>query len=107
MMENRHTMKDANPLAAWPQFMEAVRLRMEKARQAYGDASFSRPLAELAGEVEEELLDVCGWAFILWCRIAAIRSGCPNGAYKACKTHQSSRAMILRQGRVIGAPRTS
>jgi hypothetical protein len=58
-----------NPTDNWTAFMEEVRLRMEKGRQAYGDRSFLRPPAELAREVEEELLDVAGWAFVLWTRV--------------------------------------
>ena len=63
-----------NPLEDWPQFMESVRLRMEKGREAYGDRSFLRPPGELAGEVEEELLDVAGWSFILWNRVRILRN---------------------------------
>ena len=61
-------------LEDWPQFMVLVRARMDKGREVYGDRSFCRPPAELAGEVEEELLDVAGWSFILWNRVRALRS---------------------------------
>jgi hypothetical protein len=36
---------------------------------AYGDTSFLRPPSELLSEIAEELMDVTGWAFILWTRI--------------------------------------
>jgi hypothetical protein len=42
--------------------------------QTYGDRSFQMHPAELSGEVEEELLDVTGWAFVLWVRMKSMRS---------------------------------
>lgn len=39
----------------------------------YGDRSFHLPPAELAREIEQELLDLCAWSFILWCRLRALR----------------------------------
>jgi len=43
--------------------------RLEAGARNYGEVSFRRDPAELAGEIEQELLDVCGWAFVLWCRL--------------------------------------
>ena len=54
-------------------FTEMVAARLEQGRRAYGDRSFGRDPAELAGEVEEEILDIVGWSFILWCRIRRLR----------------------------------
>ena len=51
------------------QFWLRLRERLEAGARSYGDGSYRRELAELAGEIEQELLDVCGWAFILWCRL--------------------------------------
>ncbi|MFH2002976.1 MAG: hypothetical protein ABIK28_25140 [Planctomycetota bacterium] len=70
---NTMTSTADNPMSSWPDFMEAIRIRLEKGRDEYGDSSFSRPPAELAGEIEEELLDVAGWAFFLWLRVRDIR----------------------------------
>jgi hypothetical protein len=53
--------------------MDAVGARLEAGREAYGDRSFSLPPGRLAGEVEEELLDVAAWAFILWTRVRGLR----------------------------------
>lgn len=63
-----------NPLDRWPEFAETIRKRLELGRQAYGDRSFSREPAELVGEVQAELLDVCGWAYVLWVRLEAMRT---------------------------------
>lgn len=66
-------MVTADPLAAWGEFTAAAASRLEAGRKDYGDRSFSLPPAELAREVEEELLDVAAWSFILWARIRALR----------------------------------
>jgi hypothetical protein len=40
----------------------------------YGDASFTRPPAELVDEVQEELEDVCGGSLLpLWIRLERLR----------------------------------
>ena len=58
---------------AWPLFASCVAARLEAGRREYGDRSFSREPRELIREVEEELFDVAGWAFILWSRIRDVR----------------------------------
>jgi hypothetical protein len=62
-----------NPLETWPDFVEETTRRLQAGQKAYGDASFHRPPDELAREVEEELLDVAAWSFILWTRVRSIR----------------------------------
>ncbi len=54
-------------------FAAAVEGRLQQGATTYGDRSFHREPADLAGEVEQELLDVCAWSFILWCRVRALR----------------------------------
>ena len=58
--------------ARWLEFTALVCARLEKGAKEYADQSFTRPPAELAAEIEEELADVCGWAFLLWCRVQAL-----------------------------------
>ena len=60
-------------LEDFPEFLDVLNTRLEKGRQEYGDSSFTRPSDELAREIEEELIDVVGWAFFLWLRIRNIR----------------------------------
>ncbi len=62
----------ADPLSQFDAFIGAVRARLEKGRREYGEASFSRPPAELVGELEQEALDLAGWGFVLWCRLRAL-----------------------------------
>jgi hypothetical protein len=58
----------------WPMYECLVRDRLLVGADLYGDISFTRPPNELLKEVAEELLDVTGWAFILWTRIQELES---------------------------------
>jgi hypothetical protein len=58
---------------AFRTFAAAVETRLQQGATVYGGASFQRDPADLAGEIEQELLDVCAWSFILWCRVRALR----------------------------------
>jgi hypothetical protein len=59
----------SDPLDTFPEFVEAVRTRLEAGRAAYGDRSFDRPTAELIGELQQEALDLAGWGFVLFERL--------------------------------------
>lgn len=56
----------------WNEFVFRVECRLRRGAEEYGDASLKAPPAALAREVEEELLDVMGWGFMLWLRMRAI-----------------------------------
>jgi hypothetical protein len=73
MKPDRSPLSDA-ALRQWPDFILSVLARLEAGKQTYGDRSFQMQPAELSGEVEEELLDVTGWAFVLWVRMRSIRN---------------------------------
>jgi hypothetical protein len=60
--------------AEWAKFSAAVHKRLEAGEREYGDGSFARPVSELRHEIQEEVLDICGWAFVLWCRVNALES---------------------------------
>ena len=63
----------ADPLDRLPEFFSEVQTRMLAGRRAYGDRSFSKDPRELLEEVQQELLDVCGWSYVLYCRVAQMR----------------------------------
>lgn len=65
----------------WKHFLSLVESRLEEGAKVYGDKSFFRHPSEISGEIEQELLDIVGWSFILWLRITKGRSG-PNGNQK-------------------------
>ena len=73
-------MPEKDNLARFTEFARAVNARLEAGRASYGDASFSRHPAVLCGEVEQELLDVCGWAYVLWVRMRALRDALDGNA---------------------------
>jgi hypothetical protein len=54
-------------------FVTLLRERLRVGAQQYGDSSFERPLVEVIGEVEQELLDVSGWSVIAWTRLRRLR----------------------------------
>lgn len=56
-----------DPAEQWPIFTEEVFSRLLIGARTYGDKSFSRDPAELCGEMLQELDDVMGWGFVLWC----------------------------------------
>lgn len=58
---------------AWPEYVREVRKRLKRGAETYGDESFKRPVSELLEEIESELMDVSGWAFVLWCRIRELK----------------------------------
>lgn len=54
-------------------FVQRLRARLVAGAVTYGDASFTRPAAELVDEVQQELEDVCGWSLLLWLRLERLR----------------------------------
>ncbi len=56
----------------WPIFTEAVLSRLRVGAAEYGDESLDADPDRLAREIQEELLDVMGWAFLLWAKMQAI-----------------------------------
>jgi hypothetical protein len=59
---------------AFADFAAAIGRRLEKGRKAYGDRSFDLASPRLVDEVLEELEDVAGWSFVLWCRLRRVRA---------------------------------
>ena len=55
-------------------FVQRLRARLVAGAATYGDASFTRPAAELVEEVQQELEDVCGWSLLLWIRLERLRA---------------------------------
>ena len=54
-------------------FVETVRRRLDAGHREYGDASFARDPDELLAEIQEEIEDIAGWSFVLWCRLRDLR----------------------------------
>ena len=56
----------ARTAEAFELFVSKVRERLAAGEQEYGDQSFDRADSALQGEIDQELFDVVGWAFIRW-----------------------------------------
>lgn len=54
-------------------FTEALHRKLEAGSKTYGEASFKRPQKEIIEEIQEELVDVSGWSWILWSRLEALK----------------------------------
>jgi len=54
-------------------FVKLLDERLKKGFEEYGDASFDRENIDLIGEIEEELLDVCGWSVIMFAKLEELR----------------------------------
>ncbi len=67
-------MKTASKRASFDSFASAVPARIEIGRKVCCDRSMALEPAAPAAEIEEELLDVAAWSFILWCGLVSIRS---------------------------------
>lgn len=56
------------------EFVEAIEKRLEIGAREYADRpAATRPPLELVDEIAQELVDVAGWSFLLWCRIEGLR----------------------------------
>jgi hypothetical protein len=98
-----------DPLETWPEFMARVHARMQAGAKEYGAVSFSREPAGLSGEIEQELLDVCGWSFILndytrvlW-KSSKQRSQNVNRTGTRLIANPAMNILIRRLGKRIGA----
>jgi hypothetical protein len=56
----------------YDQFTARIRERLEMGRKVYGDTSFELPPPALVEEIRQEVLDVAGWAFVMYCRLQAL-----------------------------------
>ncbi|MEO6594324.1 MAG: hypothetical protein ABIP94_06190 [Planctomycetota bacterium] len=62
-----------NTNADFERFVQRLLARLEVGARTYGSTSFERPIAELIGEVMAEAEDICGWTFLAWLRLDALR----------------------------------
>ena len=60
------------------EYVVNCRARLLKGAEEYGMVSFSEDPMKLLSEIQEELMDVCNWSFILWTRLKAIEQAMMN-----------------------------
>ncbi len=66
-------MKLTDRIAAKAEFFELLEARLEQGAIEYGDRSFSAEATKLIDEINEELIDIVGWAVPLHARLRAIK----------------------------------
>ena len=68
-------MKLTDRIAAKAEFFELLEARLEQGAIEYGDRSFSAECpTKLIDEINEELIDIVGWAVPLHARLLQLRS---------------------------------
>lgn len=55
-------------------YFAELRQRLRVGAECYGDKSFDKTNERLAQEIQEELLDVAGWGFILWEKMQRLKA---------------------------------
>lgn len=63
----------AKKLILFDDFIKALEPRLAQGADTYGDSSFKKGITQLIDEIEQELLDVCGWGWILWVKLHTLR----------------------------------
>ncbi len=48
------------------EFVAKIAQRIERGAEEYGDQSFHESVPQTTEEILDEVLDVAGWAFVLW-----------------------------------------
>lgn len=91
---------------AFADFAAAVERRLENGREVYGDRSFDLASPRLLDEVLEELADVAGWSFILWCRMRRLEAALPAKEERQNDNHErptvEDRLADVESSRILG-----
>lgn len=72
-MEITHPISNRAIGEDFPIFINMLVDRLRAGADQYGDASFSKDPKQLLDEIQQELLDISGWSFVLFCRIREMR----------------------------------
>lgn len=53
----------------FPAFVHQMQSRLRRGAEVYGDRTFEQPTEGIIAEIQEELVDVCGWAYCAWLQL--------------------------------------
>lgn len=53
----------------WQHFLRLLEERFQKGAEEYGDRSYRKCYSDLIDEIEQEIVDICGWAFFVFHRL--------------------------------------
>lgn len=54
-------------------YFDALRERLRVGAECYGEKSFDKTDGRLLQEIQEEILDIAGWSYILWAKINRLK----------------------------------
>lgn len=66
-------LKSVNTLEQDDYFYE-LKKRLKVGAECYGDKSFDKTEGRLLQEIQEEILDIAGWSYILWAKIERLKA---------------------------------
>ena len=66
-------MKDQNPLATFHTYTTRTLRRLREGQDLYKDRAFSADPISLLNEIQEEILDICGWGYVLYKRLDKVQ----------------------------------
>ncbi len=72
--ETKEEEKEPEYKTHWPQFKEELEARLIQGHKEYGDKSFELSPWDLVGEIQQEVMDIVGWGFILWVRLEKLNA---------------------------------
>lgn len=73
LTERNRTASLAPTAAQRAAFLLLLNARLEMGAEAYSDVSFERPAMELIEEIQQEVLDMAGWGYVLWERLERLK----------------------------------
>ena len=82
--------EDDDPEEEREHFLSELNARLDAGAHEYGDASFNRPIASTLSELEDEVLDVAGWAFVMWVQLRRRRDRLEDGLENVTRVDDSS-----------------
>ncbi len=54
-------------------YFAELRSRLKVGAECYGEKSFDKTNGRLLQEIQEEILDIAGWSYILWAKIERLK----------------------------------
>lgn len=60
-------------MSDYKRYFEELEARLEAGAKEYGDDSFKKSTLKLIGEIQEEILDIAGWGYILWKKLEDLK----------------------------------
>ena len=72
-LPSAHPVSDDKIQNEYPKYVADIKSRLLSGADTYGDTSFSMAPEKLVSEIQQEVLDISGWAFMLWDRLNTLK----------------------------------